>query len=48
MVPSFARSEPKDFYLWGTINYKFYISNPHNEDDVRESIQYIRSSISQA
>ena len=48
MARLFARSEPKDFHLWGTINYKLYSSNPHNEDDLRESYQDIGSSISQA
>lgn len=48
MATLFARSEPKDFYLWGTINYELYSSNPHNKDGLRGSIQDVGSSISQA
>ena len=27
-----------DFYLWGTLNQKVYVNNPHNVDQLKENI----------
>jgi hypothetical protein len=48
VASSFARSEPNDFYLWGTLNDKLYRRNARNEDDLKEGIQDAGSYISSA